>query len=153
MATLKVDAGRWLTLVVLCVLFGGCRSRSELAGSYVGKGSGSYRLQGGFIPIPSTDDVLTVRRTAQHYQHSEYDLVIHGCTVHVSAGPEAWSGNGDCTFDLPSVGPVPAVVSGGISRDPEGASADDVHLSLYGSGTGNVQAFSYQFRGKPRGGR
>lgn len=151
MAILRVSA---LLCGAVCVVLGGCRSHSELAPYYDGKGSGSYRLQGESLSksIPSTDDVLTVRMTAQHYQHSEYDLVVHGCTVHVADGPESWSGRGDCTFDLPSVGLVSAVVSGGISRDPAGGSADHVYLSLFGTGTGNVQTFLYQFRGKPRGG-
>jgi hypothetical protein len=130
---------------------------TDVSGTYVGQGTGTLRPKDGTakdFTVPN--DAVIVKMTSRHYQFSEIDVTVRGCTLRTmeGGGETSWPlgrGGGACTFDIPGVGAVPIRASGGLQRNPPSRSSRpiNVNLSLYGS-TESGDSFSYTIEAKPK---
>jgi hypothetical protein len=146
---------RALVVVAATLLHAGCADHTDFSGTYVGEGKGTYQPKGGAtVDFGVPQDTISVKVTTRHYQYTEIEVTVRGCVVRSSGGETSWGipvrEGGQCTFDVPSVGPVEISLVGGVERRPRSRSErpEEVHLSLGGSGE-RVQMFSYTIDAKP----
>ena len=127
------------------VLIAGCADHTEITGTYVGTAHGDAP---GSFTLP--DERIEVRTVDRHYQYSEVEVTVRGCTLRSSGGGETrWTfPSTRCTLALPS-GPVTFDASGGVTREPatRAKKATEVHVSIQGTSAG--RPISYSITAKP----
>lgn len=142
-------------LVASVALFSwSCAERADFSGTFVGDATGTYQPKGGTpqsFTIPG--DEVTVKTTSRHYQFSEIEVTVRGCKLasHGSGGQTSWTlssgrGGAACTINVPTLGPVPMKLTGGLARSANG---NDVHLSFSGD-TDKGDNLRYSLDAKPR---
>jgi hypothetical protein len=151
-----VDRHRAHVLLIGAALLSspGCTDHTDFSGTYVGVAKLGYMPErGASLDLELPQDAFVVKMTARHYQYSEVEVTVHGCTVRSTNGGETdWALSGTCTFDVPSVGPVETTVSGGIERRPTTrfSMPDEVYVSLGSTRIAPGKMLTFSTHAKPR---
>lgn len=119
---------------------------SDLSGTYVVTGN-VFMKDGKSIAVD--EETIEVKQLSQAYQVSTYEVTARGCTVRGDGGKgDSWQLQGDCTFDVPSMGPVQVDMHGGFRRDSKPGSPLSVKVSLSGqTRDASPQLVGYQVQG------
>lgn len=130
----RIDAIRFTLVAASLAALVSCskdeKPDSDLSGTYVVNGNVVMK-EGKSIAI--NEETIQVERLSQHYQFSTYEVTARGCKVRGDGGKgDSWQLHGECTFDVPSMGPVRVDMSGGFQRDSKPGAPPSVRVSLSG---------------------
>lgn len=141
------------SLSLLVVVSSACADHTDPSGAYAGEGAGTYQPAAGPAVALRGTDVVKVVQVSRHYQHTEVEVTVRGCTLQsVGGGETSWgltAKGGTCTLDLPGVGPWTGKPTGSLSRLPASRSSrvEEMHVLLHADDA--APRFHYSIKARP----
>ena len=139
-----------LKRILFCLALASC-SDPNLAGTYTGSLTGSYRLVGDEkrVDFSLPSDTVVVKIVSRQYQYYQYEVLVRGCKLTVEGDFKTASikMNSRCEVDMPKLGPVVVTTTGGITGKKKGELT--LSMGMGGPSEGSkVASFDMTFSGK-----